>query len=82
MRFLADESCDFAVATALRGGGHDVTVVETKSKLRGDSADGKTRTITTTGKDAQGRTTNNARYTSNRNIPSWTGWRSQGRGVH
>ena len=30
MRFLADESCDFAVVTALRGAGHDVTtVVET-----------------------------------------------------
>ncbi len=27
MRFLADESCDFAVVTALRGGGHDVTAV-------------------------------------------------------
>ena len=32
MRFLADESCDFAVVTALRGGGHDVTaVVETNA---------------------------------------------------
>lgn len=27
MRFLADESCDFAVVTALRAGGHDVTAV-------------------------------------------------------
>jgi len=32
VRFLADESCDFAVVTALRGGGHDVTaVVETNA---------------------------------------------------
>lgn len=32
MRFLADESCDFAVVTAMRGGGHDVTaVVETNA---------------------------------------------------
>ena len=30
MRFLADECCDFAVITALHGGGHDVgAVVET-----------------------------------------------------
>ena len=30
MRFLADESCDFAVVTALRAAGHDVSaVVET-----------------------------------------------------
>ena len=32
MRFLADESCDFAVVTALCGVGHDVTaVVETNA---------------------------------------------------
>lgn len=32
MRFLADESCDFAVVVALRGVGHDVTaVVETNA---------------------------------------------------
>ena len=32
MRFLADESYDFAVVTALRGAGHDVTaVVETNA---------------------------------------------------
>jgi len=32
VRFLADESCDFAVVTALRGAGHDVTaVVETNA---------------------------------------------------
>jgi predicted nuclease of predicted toxin-antitoxin system len=32
VRFLADESCDFAVVAALRGGGHDVTaVVETNA---------------------------------------------------
>jgi predicted nuclease of predicted toxin-antitoxin system len=32
VRFLADESCDFAVVTALRGGGHDVgAVVETNA---------------------------------------------------
>ena len=27
MRFLADESCDFAVVTALRGAGHDVSAI-------------------------------------------------------
>ena len=27
MRFLADESCDFAIVRALRGGGHDVLAV-------------------------------------------------------
>ena len=27
MRFLADESCDFAVVTALRKAGHDVTAI-------------------------------------------------------
>ena len=27
MRFLADESCDFAVVTALRAAGHDVSAV-------------------------------------------------------
>ena len=27
MRFLADESCDFAVVTALRRAGHDVSAV-------------------------------------------------------
>ena len=27
MRFLADESCDFAVVVALRAAGHDVTLV-------------------------------------------------------
>ena len=27
MRFLADESCDFAVVTALRGAKHDVTAI-------------------------------------------------------
>ena len=27
MRFLADESCDFAVVRALRAAGHDVTTV-------------------------------------------------------
>lgn len=27
MRFLADESCDFAVVRALRGAGHDVVAV-------------------------------------------------------
>lgn len=27
MRFLADESCDFAVITALRAAGHDVSAV-------------------------------------------------------
>lgn len=28
MRFLADESCDFAVVRALRAGGHDVVAVK------------------------------------------------------
>ena len=27
MRFLADESCDFAVVTALRNAGHDITAI-------------------------------------------------------
>jgi hypothetical protein len=27
VRFLADESCDFAVVTALRASGHDVSAV-------------------------------------------------------
>lgn len=27
MRFLADESCDFAVVTALRNAGHDVSAI-------------------------------------------------------
>jgi hypothetical protein len=27
VRFLADESCDFAVVTALREAGHDVTAI-------------------------------------------------------
>ncbi len=27
MRFLADESCDFAVVTALRAAGHDLSAV-------------------------------------------------------
>ncbi len=27
MRFLADESCDFAVVRALRAAGHDVAVI-------------------------------------------------------
>ena len=27
MRFLADESCDFAVVTALRAVGHDVSAI-------------------------------------------------------
>jgi len=27
LRFLADESCDFAVVTALRAAGHDVTAI-------------------------------------------------------
>ena len=31
MRFLADESCDFAVVRALRSAGHDVTTVREAS---------------------------------------------------
>lgn len=31
MRFLADESCDFAVVTALRNAGHDITAIAESS---------------------------------------------------
>ena len=36
MRFLADESCDFAVVRALRAAGHDVVAVA-EGALRGSS---------------------------------------------
>jgi hypothetical protein len=32
MRFLADESCDFAVVRALRAAGHDVVAVAELSR--------------------------------------------------
>lgn len=38
MRFLADESCDFAVVRALRQAGHDVTAVSEISPRAEDSA--------------------------------------------
>ena len=38
MRFLADESCDFAVVRALRGAGHDVSAVTELSPAAKDDA--------------------------------------------
>lgn len=38
MRFLADESCDFAVVTALRTAGHDVSAVAEISPRAKDPA--------------------------------------------
>jgi predicted nuclease of predicted toxin-antitoxin system len=38
VRFLADESCDFVVVTALRATGHDVTAVAEMSPRAKDSA--------------------------------------------
>lgn len=38
MRFLADESCDFAVVRALRASGHDVTVVAERARGAPDEA--------------------------------------------
>jgi predicted nuclease of predicted toxin-antitoxin system len=38
MRFLADESCDFAVVRALRGAGHDVVAVVEVARGTGDRA--------------------------------------------
>ena len=38
MRFLADESCDFAVVTALRTAGHDVSAVAEISSRAKDPA--------------------------------------------
>jgi predicted nuclease of predicted toxin-antitoxin system len=37
MRFLADESCDFSVVRALRGAGHDVSVVTESARGADDS---------------------------------------------
>jgi predicted nuclease of predicted toxin-antitoxin system len=37
VRFLADESCDFAVVRALRAAGHDVVAVAEKTSGSGDS---------------------------------------------
>lgn len=36
MRFLADESCDFAVVKALREAGHDVAAVRDSSRGAAD----------------------------------------------
>ncbi len=36
MRFLADESCDFAVSRALRNKGHDVRVISEETKRSDD----------------------------------------------
>jgi len=38
VRFLADESCDFAVVRALRGAGHDVSAVTELSPAAKDDA--------------------------------------------
>lgn len=38
MRFLADESCDFAVVRALRDAGHDVTAVAEVSPALDDAS--------------------------------------------
>ncbi|MBV8208057.1 MAG: DUF5615 family PIN-like protein [Acidobacteria bacterium] len=38
MRFLADESCDFAVVRALRGAGHDVTAIAGSHAALDDSS--------------------------------------------
>lgn len=38
MRFLADESCDFAVVRALREAGHDVLAIREVSPRAEDSA--------------------------------------------
>lgn len=38
MRFLADESCDFAIVRALRDAGHDVTAVAELSPAAKDEA--------------------------------------------
>ena len=56
MRFLADESCDFVVVTALRAAGHDVTAIaETKASAEDEvvlsTARSETRTLVTEDKD-------------------------------
>jgi predicted nuclease of predicted toxin-antitoxin system len=56
MQFLADESCDFAVVTALRAPGHDVTAVaETSVGAEDDvvlaAARAEARTLITEDKD-------------------------------
>ena len=56
MRFLADESCDFAVVAALRGAGHDVgAVAETNASANDDAvfaaARAEARTLLTEDKD-------------------------------
>ena len=38
MRFLADESCDFAVVRALRDAGHDVNAITELSRAARDDA--------------------------------------------
>jgi hypothetical protein len=56
VRFLADESCDFAVVRALRAAGHDVTAVaEERPGLRDRDvmarAEGEGRVVITEDKD-------------------------------
>lgn len=56
MRFLADESCDFAVVTALRRAGHDVVaIVETNAGAEDEDvlalARADARTLLTEDKD-------------------------------
>lgn len=38
LRFLADESCDFAIVRALRSAGHDVTAVAQQHRGATDAA--------------------------------------------
>lgn len=38
MRFLADESCDFAIVTALRAAGHDVSAIVESHRGADDEA--------------------------------------------
>ena len=56
MRLFADESCDFAVVTALRGAGHDVTAVAETNASADDeavlaAARAEVRTLLTEDKD-------------------------------
>lgn len=56
MRFLADESCDFAVVRALRAAGHDVTTVSDLTPGADDHivaalADAESRVLLTEDKD-------------------------------
>lgn len=56
MRFLADESCDYAAVTALRGAGHDVTAIADTTPRADDEtvfgmARGESRVLITEDKD-------------------------------